>query len=167
MEKLLRARGPLLAASILCLSGCFRYVPIRLEVAPVGEDVRLVVTRQGAFELSEVTGVSAAAPVLRGELVRVEDRAVLLRIPLESQRMGIHTEELGQTIRVPTEEILSIERRELDRTLTGLLAAASTAAAVGVISLIVDSFGDSNVPDGPYPIESVISFPLLSLRVGS
>ena len=81
--------------------------------------------------------------------------------------MGIHTEELGQTIRVPAEEILSVERRELDRTLTGLLVAASTAAAVGVISLIVDSFGDSNVPDGPHPIESVISFPLVSLRVGS
>jgi hypothetical protein len=167
VETLLRARGPLLAASIICLSGCFRYVPTRLEVAPVGENVRLVVTRQGAFELSEVTGVSAAAPVLSGALVRVEDRAVLLRIPLESQRMGIHTEELGQTIRVPAEEILSVERRELDRTLTGLLAAGSAAAAVGVIFMIMDSFGNSDLPDGPYPIESVISFPLVSFGFGS
>jgi len=167
VETLLRARGPLLAVSILCLSGCFRYVPTRLEVAPVGEDIRLVVTRQGAFELSEVTGGSAAAPVLRGALVRVEDRAVLLRVPLEGQRMGVHTEALGQTIRVPAEEILSVERRELDRTLTGLLAAGSAAAAVGVIFMIMESFGDSNVLDGPYPVESVISFPLVSLRFGS
>ena len=151
---------------MICLSGCFRYVPTRLEVTPAGEDVRLMVTRQGAFELSEVTGVSATVPVLRGALVRVEDRTVLLRIPLENQQIGIHTEALGQTIRVPAEEILSVERRELDGARTGLLAAASAAAAAGVIFMIMESFGGGNSP-GPTPIESVISVPLLSLLVGS
>ena len=35
------------------------------------------------------------------------------------------------------------------------------------ISMIMESFGDSNVLDGPYTVESVISFPLVSLRFGS
>ena len=126
-----------------------------------------MVTRQGAFELSELTDVSAAIPVLRGSLVRVEDRTVLLRIPLENRQMGIHTEALGQTIRVPAEEILSVERREFDGARTGLLAAASAAAAAGVIFMIMESFGGGDSPDGPTPIESVISIPLFSLVVGS
>lgn len=167
MVELVAVRRPLLLASMLCLSGCFRYVPTSLEVTPPGEDVRLMVTRAGAFELGELTEVSTAVPVVRGALVRMEEREVLLLVPLENRRVGFHTEELGQTIRVPIGEILSVERREFDRTGTGLLAVGTAAVAAGVIFLIIESFGSSTRPGGPNPVESRIPIPLISVRIGS
>lgn len=132
---------------VLCLSGCFSYVPTALETTPVGEEIRLLVTRQGGFELSAVTNIDASVPLVRGRLVGREGPEVLLGVPAAQRRDGFHTVQLTQTIRVPVDEIVGIERREFNGFNTVLLAGGGVAAAVGIIAVIMDAFGNTG-PDG-------------------
>lgn len=149
------------------LSGCYRYVPTQLEAMPAGEDVRLTITRQGAFELSEVTEITAAAPVVRGEVVRTENGSLLLTVPVGNRRDGIHIVGLGSTIRVPVGEILGVERREFDAVRTGVLAVGTAGVAATVILVIMDSFGTAGRPDGPVdPEETRVPIRLLSIPLG-
>ena len=138
-------------------SGCFRYIPTRLDVTPPGESLRLTVTRAGAVELNDITELTTAAPILNGDLVRVDESVVLLLVPLEERRMGIHTQELAQTIRIPLGEVLSVERREPDPVRTGLLVLGTAGGAASVIFLIMDSFGWLNPLNSEGPIEEAMS----------
>ena len=138
-------------------SGCYRYIPTRLDVTPPGESLRLTVTRAGAVELNDITELTTAAPILNGDLVRVDESVVLLLVPLEERRMGIHTEALAQTIRIPLGEVLTIERRELDPVRTGLLVSGTVAGAASVIFLILDASGWLTPIDGEGPIEEAMS----------
>jgi hypothetical protein len=161
-------RRSTLALSLLLLSGCFRYVPVPLEVVPDGEDVRLLVTRQGAFELSEVTNVeTGAAPTLRGTVVGREPETLMVRVPVGARQEGIHTVTLGQTIRVPEGEILQVERREFDAVKTGGLVAGVIGGSVFIIVSIMDAFGgDQTNGDPPQPPESRIPVPFVRIPIG-
>ena len=55
---------------VILLAGCFNYVPTDFTTVPVGEDVRLTVTRQSVPDLSEVTLENDPVPVLEGTLER-------------------------------------------------------------------------------------------------
>ena len=140
-------------ALALCLSGCFGYVPTALETTPVGEDVRLLVTRQGGFELSAVTNIDASVPLVQGRLVGREGSELLLGVPTAQRRDGFHTIQLTQTIRVPVDEIVRIERREFNGLNTVLLAGGGVAVAVGIITVIMDTFGNTGPDGSPEPPE--------------
>jgi len=139
-----------------------------LEVVPDGQDVRLLVTRQGAFELSEVTDVeTGAAPTLRGTVVGREPETLMVRVPVGARQEGIHTVTLGQTIRVPEGEILQIERREFDAVKTGGLVAGAIGASVFIIMSIMEAVGgDQPGGDTPQPPESRIPVPFLKVPIG-
>lgn len=138
-------------------SGCFRYVPTELDVTPPGENLRLTVTGVGAAELNEIMELTAPVPILSGDLVRMDESVVLLSIPLAERRMGIHTEGLAQTIRIPVSEVLAAEKRELDPVRTALLASGTVGAAASVIFLIMESFGALNPLDDTNPIEQAMN----------
>jgi hypothetical protein len=151
-------------ALALCLSGCFSYVPTALETTPVGEDVRLLVTRQGGFELSAITNIDASVPLVRGRIVGREGAELLLSVPAAQRRDGFHTVQLNQTIRVPVDEIVGIERREFNGFNTALLAGGGVAVAVGIITVIMDAFGNTGLDTGPEPPEFRGSF--FSIPIG-
>ena len=151
-------------ALALCLSGCFSYVPTALETTPVGEEVRILVTRQGGFELSAVTNIDASVPLVRGRLVGREGPEILLSIPAAQRRDGFHTVQLNQTIRVPVGEIVGVERRKFDGLNTVVLAGGGVAVALGIIAVIMDAFGNTGPDGSPEPPEFRGSF--FSIPIG-
>lgn len=151
----------------LLLPGCFRYVPVTLDTAPEGQDVRVIVTRDGASELREVADVASEVPTLTGRFMGFEDRNMLLRVPVGQRQAGFHTVSLDQTIRIPSGEVLQIERREFDRGRTALLAGGAVAGSVFIIASIMQAFGgDTSGPGDPGPPESRIPIPFASFVIG-
>ena len=156
-----------LMAALLASAGCFSYTAVPLEMAPEGQDVRVLVTRQGAFELSEVTDVQGEVPSVPGRIVTKEEREILLRVPIAQRRDGFHMASLDQTIRVPRGEILQVERRDFDTGKTMLLGAGALAGSVFIIMSIMEAFGGDTAPgEGPGPDESWIPTPLISVPIG-
>ncbi|MEX2466870.1 MAG: hypothetical protein WD995_08160 [Gemmatimonadota bacterium] len=156
-----------LFAATLLSSGCYSYTAVPLELAPEGEDVRVLVTRRGAFELSEITAVQGEIPSVRGRIVSKEQGEILLRVPVAQRTDGFHMVSLDQTVRVPTGEILQVERRDFDRGKTALLGAGALAGSAFIIISIMDAFGgDAGSGEGPDPEETRIPVPLISIPIG-
>ena len=77
------------------LLGCHNYVPTDFTTVPVGEDVRLTVTRQSVPDLSEVSLENDPVPVLEGTLERRQDGSLIVRIPVGRRADGFHSVALG------------------------------------------------------------------------
>lgn len=126
------------AAVSLIGSGCYTYTPMSHDLAPVGEEVRVVVTRTGAGRLADEMQLDAAAPVLIGNVTGREPGFLLLRVPGPSNRpIGVAGVEIAQIARVPVDQVLSLETREMStgRTvgLVGALVAGTTFAVLGIM----------------------------------
>lgn len=164
------ATRPFLATVIvgaLLLSGCYSYTPVPLEVTPNGQDVRILITRQGALELVEVTEVHGQVPSVTGQIVSQEDRDVLIRVPVGQRRDGFHMVALEQTIRIPAGEILQVERRDFDRGKTALLGVGFIAGSAFIITSIMNAIGgETNPQPDPGPGETRIPIPLISIPIG-
>ena len=123
------------------LPGCYSYVVSDPGLAPVGEHVRVAVTRAGGAEIAEATGRDDAIPLIEGQLVERDAQTLTLRIPVGSPLDIGAVSNLGQVVRVPVGEILSIEEREFSRGKTALLIGGSTAAATLLVIAMMETFG--------------------------
>lgn len=142
------------------LTGCYRYIPTTLEAVPPGQEVQVMMTRDGARELAEITDlVPGPAPVLRGEVSGVENGDMLLTVPIGMRQEGFHQNALLQTVRVPTAEILSVGLRELDVVATAATIGGSAAALGLLVYAILDSFGGSSSGEGEELELSIFSLP--------
>lgn len=166
MTRPAKALGPTALLAALLLSGCFRYVPTPVDVAPPGEDVRLLVTRQGAADLAQVTDVEGEVPTVRGTLLERRGAEMLLSVPVGQRRDGFHTVSLDQTIRIPVSEILQVERREFDTPKTAFLVAGAVGGSAFIIFSIMSAFGESDGSDPGGPEESRIPIPFISVPIG-
>lgn len=158
----LRPRRAILGIALLgtLATGCFKYVPVELATVPDGHDVRMYLTRQGLAALDELPLESG--PVVRGKLVAQDNGDITLRVPVATRQTGFHTSSIGQDVRIPTGDIIQVERRELDKVGTGFLLGGAVAATAFIMSLILDSH--SEVIVDPPPIEE-IRVPLFMLRI--
>lgn len=125
------------------LPGCFSYFPAELEVVPVGEDVRLELTRLAWAELPEDIPVRDGTR-LRGTLVSSNDTELLVRVPIAVAFEGFLARSVGQDVRIAANQVLRLERRELNRTRTGLAVAGGFIAA----GVVFASFRESE-PESP------------------
>lgn len=157
----------LLAAVTLSASGCYTYTLTTPDMAAPGEGVRVLMTREGATELAEVTQVAWEAPVVDGTLVGREGDDLLLSVPVGPRDVGFVGTDLRQTVRVPTSEIVSFQRRSLSTTNTALGVAGLTAAATGLVLYIISEHraGD-NDPDPPPPEDLRMRLRLFSISFG-
>jgi hypothetical protein len=161
VSKTFTARVVTFALAGFVLSGCYNYIPTQLEVVPPGQEVQLLVTRAGARDLVEITDVMLGpVPSLRGAVQGVEDGDLLISIPIAMRQEGFIQSELLQTVRVPTDEILSISRRELSVGNTALAVAASAAGLGLIVFTILESFGGSSNQEGEEPDFSIFSLPV-------
>ena len=147
MSRVVGRAGPVLAVAALVLSGCYKYVPVETGATPPGEEVRVFVTRQGAAEFSEVAPLDGPVPDLRGEVVGHEGSDLLLAVEVASPQVGFHTIGLKQTVRIPTGEILSIERRVLNKPLTAAVVGGVAAAGTAMMLMIIDATGREPGPE--------------------
>jgi hypothetical protein len=148
---------------VLVLAGCFNYVPTDFTTVPVGEDVRLVVTRERVPDLSELTLQDDPAPTLQGTLERREDASLIVRIPVGRRAEGFHSVSLGQAIRVPPDAILSAELRVLDGFKTTGIMVGLVAGATTLLLLGMDAMSDQAPlpqPDPPDFHLRLISIPI-------
>ena len=136
------ARTLTLGLVALLSSGCFSYVPADIETVPPGEDVRLFLTQAGMAALDEAdpdgTLLTGVTPIVQGEITRRDLDEVYVRIPITRRQVGFHSSQLGQDVRIPTGEIVQIERRELNGVGTGLIIGGSTGLAASVILFIIN-----------------------------
>lgn len=136
-----------LVTAMLVSTGCYRYTPVEPRAVAPGESVRLVVTREGSRELLEVVDDDRAAPFIEGSVDRWDDADLVLRVSLPRRPEGLASRDLRQMIRVPTGEIVSMERRETDAFATGALLAGAVAGSTALVLLIMEAWGQG--PDGP------------------
>jgi hypothetical protein len=116
----------------LLASGCFRYVPVELDAAPAGDEVRVELTRVGFAELPELPNNSG--PDLNGTLLRFDNDRLFLRVPVYVRLDGLVTQTVQQELAIPAREVVQLERRELSRMRTGL-SIGGGLATLGVIFL--------------------------------
>ncbi len=149
---------------VLVLAGCFNYVPTDFTTVPVGEDVRLVVTRERVPDLSELTLQNEAVPVLEGTLERREDTTLIVRIPVGRRADGFHSVALGQAIRIPLDAIISAELRVVDGFKTAGVLAGTVAGGVTLLLLGMEALNDQ----APIPGEDPPDFQLklISIPIG-
>ena len=148
-------------APVLLLCGCFSYRPAQLETVPVGEDIRVHITRQALLDLPDVQeGIS---PIVNGKLVRRDNERLFINVPVGRRQDGFFVSAIGQEVGIRTGEIVQLEVRKLNRTTTGFFIAGTAAAVATVVYLIIEAAGRNPVPTPPPPDEfriPVFSFPV-------
>lgn len=168
---MLASKGPVLRSLglvvlLLTSSGCFQYVSVPIEAVPIGENVRLVVTREGASEYQDVTGATEALPVVTGTLTRRDPDALVLQVPVGSRQEGFYQVGIDATIRVPAGEVLDARRREINLFTTGALVVGAAGLTVLVIRQILTAVNDGNSDPDDGVIESVLDTPLFRIPFG-
>ena len=127
-------RGLALALAV-SVTGCYSYIPSEPAAVPPGQRVRVFVTREALARLGEFP--IQEGPILNGTLVRAEPANLVLRLPVATRQTGFNMEVLGQDVFIPNEQVLQIERREVNRPLTGLMTVAGTLAITGLVVMII------------------------------
>jgi hypothetical protein len=143
-----RTIGPLLAATIPFLAGCYRYAPIQVgEVSP-GMGVRARVSLTAAQRIAPLIGASDAR-VLRGRLISTGD-TLIVEVPVVQPADGSGVvQSLHQRIAVPRTDLIELETRQLDRTRTGgLIGIAAIILGVMLVDALNGEPGLDTPPGG-------------------
>jgi hypothetical protein len=159
-------KGLALIALALSCSGCFQYVPAQPETTAPGEGVRVVTTRAGAAELADVSDLADGAPIIDGTLAGVEGQALLLRVPVGRRQDGFMVSAINQTIRIPTSEIVSFQRRQFDKVSTALALAAGAGLVTAVVAFIVKPSGRDETDPEEGPDDAVVDIRLFRFNIG-
>ncbi len=161
---MLRPAAVALVAAVF--SSCYRYVPADLDVTPPGTGARLVVTSAGSDQLLEVMPDHREGAPVRGEFAGVEADQVVLRVPVARRAVGMAQRVIEQRIVVPRAEVVSFERRELNKTGTAFLLAAAAGLTGAIVAVITEARNPEDSDPGEPPDESIIEIPLSSLLFG-
>ena len=147
-----RAALPILVAAVASTTGCYKYLPSQVDPAPpTGTDVRLVVTRDGAADLAAITDLTSSIPRIEGKVEDTSDGTFTIRVPQGGIDGGVFSD-IGQLVRVPSNQILSVELRELDPVMSALFVGAVGAGSTFLLLKIIDSVGSGNGRDNPDPV---------------
>ncbi|MSR07882.1 MAG: hypothetical protein EXR93_12595 [Gemmatimonadetes bacterium] len=138
---------------LLVTTGCYSYVPAELGVVPVGEGVRVYLSRAGVAKLSELTGDEIPGsggdqPLVQGTLVRRTDSEFSILVPVASRQVGFLQTNLGQQVTFPVADAVQVQLRKISPVKTGLALIGSTA---GIAYLIVSIVQGARQPSNPSP----------------
>lgn len=132
------------------LTGCFEYVPARLESVPSGGSVRLRLSAPPA-ELAEAS--PEAGRILRGTLVRRASDRLYVRVPVAVRREGFATQAIAQEVAIAPADVVDVELRRRSALRTGLFVAGTAAVAGVVIGSIIQGHGNRALGTGEPPSE--------------
>jgi hypothetical protein len=136
-------------AAVLVLSACYQYVPSGTAAAPMGSEVRLVLSQAGA---------SALVPILGRETIAVEGRVssltdnsyvvavsgTLKRGPsLDGVSAVSRTTWAGEAVTIPRAAVASVEQRSLEPRRTGFAVVVGAALTFAAVRLITHAIGSS------------------------
>jgi hypothetical protein len=144
----------LVAAGALSLCGCFSYIPVSVDLAPVGADYRVQLTRLRMEQLRDQDpgGLPESGLQIRGTLVERDAGAIALLIPVAARQVGIHQAEIDRRVQIAVADVVEVERRRLDRGRTAL-AVAGLLGGVGfvIFSTLEGARFWEGSPDSPPP----------------
>jgi hypothetical protein len=147
-----RVPSVLLVVSGLISSGCYSYVPVRMEQIEPGEAVRLRLSPEEADRLQTVRLTDSR--MMEGLVVNRSAAELFLETPVGRLDPMAGTRTLIQRINVPLGEIRDIERRQHDRFKTGVaIGGVAIVVVVGVVAAIQGGSGRRS-GDDPGPDES-------------
>ncbi len=131
--------------------GCFAYIPVDLETVPVGTRVRARLSAEGQNALRDRSGLDIGE--LNGTLVEKRGDNVLFSVRSAQgiSQFGAPVN-LYQRIDVPSQDILQVDVKKLDKLKTGALVAGLTGA-VTVATILALEGGERGSriipPSGP------------------
>jgi hypothetical protein len=156
------ARRTVLCAAMAPAWACYDYVPVT-TTPPVGEIVALDITDRGRVDLTDRFGSGIAR--IEGRLVSAESAQYVLAITRVTQINGDHAAWTGETARLSSAVVGTVQTRRLSVARTTLLSGVATAAVVGFIvtrNWTSSSSGSSDSTGGKTPAS--IRIPIV--RVG-
>ena len=154
-------RSSLLMALVILVSGCARWVPARVGDVPLGTDVRLRLSDEGAAQLEDLTGTRRSE--VSGQLLQW-DGEVMVSAALQAAGAGANSSSLRQRFVVDQEDILGVDIRELDRTRTGLFVGGVAVVAGSAIVWVVSQLaGGGTAATNPPP--NAPSEPFVRIRI--
>ena len=141
------ARTSLMMALVVLLVGCSRWVPARIGTVPVGAEVRLRLSNEGAERLEESTGTPRVE--VSGELVRrAEEVMVAARVPAVD---GTVDRGLRQRVIVHVDDIVAVEVRERARNRSRVLGGGAVVFGGGALVLIAKGLFGGGTPPNTLP----------------
>lgn len=125
----------------------------------------MVVDRAGVPQLADATaGDDDPAPEIRGVLEAREGSTLLLRMPVQAGNDPMTASaSIAQIVRVPTSEVLSLERQDFSVGRTSLLVAGAAALGTFIVVEIIDASRKSDGIDNPDPD---VLFNLIRIPIG-
>jgi len=158
------ARTSLMMALVVLLVGCSQWVPAAIGTVPIGAEVRLRLSDDGADSVEESTGTRRSE--VSGELLRWAEDVMV------SAQAGAVNSGLRQRVILDVDQIVGIDRREANATRTRLLIGGLAVGIGTTLILTVKSLveGGSPVPTqlGPDPVTTpavLRSFGLTLLKI--
>jgi hypothetical protein len=113
--------------------------------------VQIMVTRAGSEELARVQDENQLRPIVRGQFVERSADTLLLRVPVNTNDLSTRRVEIGQVVRIPEGEVLTVDRRELSVGKTAGLIAVGAGVGLFLLTQIFDVIGGGDDGDGPDP----------------
>ncbi len=122
------------AAAVVLTSGCYSYAPVSLESVSPGQEIRARISAQGSDRIREQ--LQTESREIEGEVLSRENGQVLLNVTAALRQVGFRFEPLQQRVLLTEDELLELERKELDRRKTYFVA-AGVGVAVGTALFVV------------------------------
>jgi hypothetical protein len=144
-------RRTMLCASMAPAWACYDYVPVT-TAPPVGEIVALDITDRGRVDLTDRFGSGIAR--IEGRLVSAAPDQYVLAITRVTQINGDHAAWTGETARLSSAVVGTVQTRRLSVARTSLLSGVAAAAVVGFIvtrNWTSSSSGGSDSTSGKMP----------------
>jgi hypothetical protein len=163
-------RGAVTKACILAASlggsGCYKYVPTELAAVPIGDGVRVYLSRDGMDRFRKVGGDvlpnAGTSPVLAGTLVRLEGGEFSLEVPVATRQVGFLSSQLDQRVTLPVADVVQVESRKVSGLRTAALTVAGTALIGYAIVEVVHGARDPVPGNGGDPDN--LRIPLFKVR---
>jgi hypothetical protein len=139
----------LLPAALIISTGCYSYVPTRLESVEPGDHVRLRISAVAADRLEPVRFTTTRD--VDGAIVRHENGEVYLDAFIRTVDARGTTAVFTQRINLPDSDVQAVEYRRLDRLKSGAAAAGLGAVLAGAAYVIIH--GDLGSTTEYQPVE--------------
>ena len=154
----LRVCASLVAASFL--SGCYTWIPIELEAAAPGPELRVFMTRRALADIPE--GIPMSTTYVSGRLVRETQDSILIQVPVSRTVDAPGALDLRQNLFLPKADIVDVQYRQLNRAKTIAALAGGAAAALAVLTVVISSGGEPDQQPTEFPEQiriPVLAFP--------
>ena len=140
--------------ALLIAAGCYSYVPLETETPPVGETVALQITDRGRVGLADRFGAGLVR--VEGRVTKVDTADVVMNVFRVSQ-VGGGSRWSGESVRLDRGFVGSVQKRELSRSRSWLLAGAITVGAAAFIASnrLLGLFSGDRADDTP--VEPIMS----------